>query len=273
MISKLSTINYQPSTKPVKVSVVTAVKNGERFIRQTIESVLSQRGDFKLEYIIRDGYSADGTLDIIKEYGDKIILVSKKDGSPQEAINAGMNTAIGDIGCWLNADDIFLPNTLQKVVEAFNKYPDRGWLYGRCNIIDGNSKEIRKPITWYKNFLGYFYSKNILLCENYINQPATFWRMNLWGQVFPLSKKYKAAWDYELWLKMAQASKAIHIRDYLASFRRSQGTISETHFEKQFNEELEISKAYGNKLHYFIHSLLIRLRTFIYKSLSTNCTD
>lgn len=267
MNKKLSTINKQPSAKPSRVSVITAVKNGERFIRQTIESVLSQKGTFELEYIIRDGCSTDGTIDIIKEYGDKIILISKKDGSPQEAINAGMNMATGDIGCWLNADDIFMSDTLQKVVKAFSKHPDRGWVYGRCNIVDQNNKEIRKPITWYKNLIGYFYSKNILLCENYINQPATFWKMNLWGQVCPLSKKYKAAWDYELWLKMANDSKAIHIRSYLASFRRFEGTISETHFEKQFVEEVEISKKHGNKLHFFVHGLLIKIRTLIYKKL------
>ena len=242
------------NSKVIRISVITAVKNGERFIRQTIESVLSQKGDFELEYIIRDGCSTDRTLEIIKEYGNKIILVSKKDGSPQEAINAGMNMATGDIGCWLNADDIFLPGALQKVIDLFHEHPDKDWSYGRCKIIDDNNREIRKPITWYKNILGYFYSRNVLLCENYINQPATFWKMSLWKDVNgSLNKKYKAAWDYELWLKMAKASKAIHIRDYLASFRRTQGTISETHFEKQFNEELEIAKEHGNKLHYYIH--------------------
>ncbi|MCP4179179.1 MAG: glycosyltransferase [bacterium] len=204
----------------IKISVITAVKNGERFIRQTVDSVLSQKGNFQLEYIIRDGCSTDRTLDILKEYGDKLTVISKKDGSPQEAINAGMEMATGNIGCWLNADDIFEPGTLQKVVNTFEKSPKYKWLYGRCRIIDANSNEIRKPITWYKNLIGYFYSKNILLCENFINQPATFWIMDLWKEVSGnLNREYKAAWDYELWLKMAQKSKAVHLREYLASFR------------------------------------------------------
>lgn len=257
------------NSKVIRISVITAVKNGERFIRQTIESVLSQKGEFEVEYIIRDGCSTDKTLDIIKEYGDAITVISKKDGSPQEAINSGMNMATGEIGCWLNSDDIFLPGALQKVVEIFRKHPDIGWCYGRCKIINENNSVIRKPITWYKNVLGYFYSRNLLLCENYINQPATFWKARLWRKVSGnLNTKYKAAWDYELWLKMAQISKAIHIREYLALFRRTEGTISETYFEKQFYEELKIAKTYGNKIHALIHNFLIISRVSVYKILS-----
>ena len=253
----------------MKISIITACLNSKKYIRQTIESVLSQKGDFELEYIIRDGCSTDGTLDILEEYKDKCIIVSKKDASPQEAINAGMNMATGDIGAWLNADDIYFPGTLQNVVDSFKNNPNKLWLYGRCNIVDKNNSEIRKPITLYKNTISCFYSKNILFCENFINQPATFWKMNLWHQVSGnLNSEYKAAWDYELWLKMAQASPSIHIRKYLASFRRHNESISENHFEKQFKEELEISKKYGNTLHYHIHLLLIKLRILVYKILS-----
>lgn len=252
----------------MKISIVTPCLNSKKYIRQTIESVLSQRGDFELEYIIRDGCSTDGTLDILNEYEDRCTIISEKDGSPQEAINAGMNMAAGQIGAWLNADDIYLPGTLQKVAEAFKNNPNKQWLYGRCNIIDENNKEIRKPVTCYKNLAGYFYSKNSLLCENYVNQPATFWKMDLWHKVSGnLSSNYKAAWDYELWLKMAQKSKAIHVRKLLSSFRRHTESISENHFEKQFKEELEISKQYGNFICYLIHLISIKLRTFIYKIL------
>jgi len=253
----------------VKISVITAVKNGENFIKETVDSVLSQQGDFEVEYIIRDGCSTDNTLDILKNYGDKIIVISQKDGSPQEAINAGMNMATGDIGCWLNADDYLLPGALQKVVNVFREKSRYLWMYGRCRIIDKDNNEIRKPITWYKNIIGYFYSRNILLCENFINQPATFWRMDLWRNIGGnLDSKYKAAWDYELWLKMSAHSPAFHTRDYLACFRRFEGTISEDNFERQFKEELDISKECGTLIHYFIHKLSIKLRTKIYKLLS-----
>ena len=253
----------------MKISIITPCLNSRKYIRQTIESVLSQEGDFELEYIIRDGCSTDGTLEILEEYKDRCIIISEKDGSPQEAINNGINMATGDITAWLNADDFYLPGTLQAVTNAFKKSPKKKWCYGRCNIINGNNQEIRKPITWYKNILGFSYSRNILLCENFINQPATFWTKELWNSVSNgLNTKYKAAWDYELWLKMANYSKAVPIRELLSSFRRHNESISENHFKKQFNEELGISKQYGNKLHYTLHLILIKFRIFIYKILS-----
>lgn len=240
----------------MKITVVTPVYNNALFIRDTVESILGQRGDFELEYIVCDGASTDGTLEILREYesAGKLTLISRKDKGPCDAINYGMNLATGDIGCWLNGDDLYLPGTLAKVAAAFEANPDYGWLYGRCRIVDSLGREVRKPITLYKNLLGFFYSRNILLCENFVNQPATFWRMPLWREVGgDLDIRYKAAWDYELWLKMAQKSRALHLRQYLAEFRRHPGSISENFFERQFAEELSIAGEYGNAVHRLIH--------------------
>ncbi|NRB37880.1 MAG: glycosyltransferase [Pseudomonadales bacterium] len=252
----------------MKVSVITPVLNGEKFIRQTVDSIINQQGDFELEYIVRDGCSTDNTLAILAEYGNKITVISKKDGSPQEAINQGMKMATGDIKCWLNADDVYLDGTLQAVVSAFKENPNKHWLYGRCDIIDENNQIIRKPITLYKNLIGYFYSRNILLCENYINQPATFWKSQLWDKANQLNPKYKAAWDYELWMKMALESKAIPLRRTLSKFRRHDESISENHFVQQFSEEHEISVTYGNFIHKIIHKLNQLKIVAIYKILN-----
>lgn len=74
-------INNEQSKKQIKVSVVTAVLNGEQFIRETIESVLGQEGDFELEYIIKDGKSTDGTLNIIEEYSSRLRFISSNSRS------------------------------------------------------------------------------------------------------------------------------------------------------------------------------------------------
>ncbi|MBN2641257.1 MAG: glycosyltransferase [Victivallales bacterium] len=252
----------------MKISVITPVFNGEKFIRETVESVLSQQGDFELEYIICDGASTDGTLKILEQYQDRCRIYSEKDGSPQAAINKGMALASGDIGCWLNADDVFESGTLQKVADTFKRKPHVSWLYGRCRIIDESGNEIRKPVTWYKNLTGYFYSRNVLLCTNYINQPATFWRMELWHKANQLNPEYKAAWDYELWINMASLSPAAHVRSFLSRFRRHDGSISENFFERQFSEELAIARNNGNILHSLLHWLNARAITFIYGILS-----
>jgi glycosyltransferase involved in cell wall biosynthesis len=254
----------------MKITVVTAVKNGEKFIRDTVDSVLSQEGNFDLEYIVRDGESTDSTLAILAEYqaDQRLTVISRKDGSPQEAINAGMAMGSGDIGCWLNADDVFEPGTLQTVADIFTRHPKRRWMYGRCRIINNEGIEIRQPITLYKNIIGYFYSFNMLLCENFINQPATFWRMDLWRDIDALDPRFKAAWDYELWLKMASLSRPLHLRKLLTSFRRHNESISENHFEKQFAEELAIAKLYGNWVHSLIHKFNVWKIVTVYKLLS-----
>jgi glycosyltransferase involved in cell wall biosynthesis len=233
-----------------------------------MESVLAQTGDFELEYIIRDGGSTDGTLEILNEYKERCILVSGPDGGHTEAINLGLAQAGGEIGCYLNADDILEPGSIQAVVETFTRYPACRWLYGRCRIIDEHNREIRQPVTWYKNLLGYFYSQNLLLCENYVNQPATFWKMDLWREIGGISPGYRLAFDYMLWLKMARKSRARSVHQYLAGFRRHAASISETSFVAQFNQELEISREFGTFCHYFLHWFSIKLRITIYKMLS-----
>lgn len=251
----------------MKISIITPVYNGEKFLRRTMDSIHSQKGNFELEHIVCDGQSTDGTLEILKEY-PAAQVISRKDGGPFNAINYGMNLAGGDIGAWLNADDLYRPGALVAVADYFEKHPKCQWLYGDCPIIDQDEREIRKPITLYKELIGGIYSRNVLLCENFINQPATFWRMDLWRKLGGLNSIYKAAWDYELWLKMSALAPAKHLRRDLAAFRRHDGSISENFFERQFAEELAIAKGHGNVLHYWIHAFNCWKIIIAYKLLS-----
>ena len=135
-------------------------------------------------------------------------------------------------------------------------------------IYDSKGKEIRKAVTFYKNLIGFFYSWNILLCENFINQPSTFWKLDLWNEVKDLDPAYKAAWDYELWLNMALKSRPVHLRKNLSKFRRHEASISENNFVKQFDEELAIARKHCNFIHYMIHAFNRWKIISIYKILS-----
>ncbi len=237
----------------IKVTIVTPVLNGARFIRRTIESVLEQKGDFALEYIICDGGSTDNTVEIIKEYQDRCRLIQRHDSGPVDAINFGMEKATGEICGWLGADDLLLPGTLNRVVKTFAEHPQHEWLYGRCRIIDENETEIRRSITFYKKLLGYRFSRQVLWTENFISQPATFWRVDLWRRCGGLDSAYKAAFDYDLWLRFAASSLPLALPAYLADFRRHQNSISEQSYEQQFAEELSISKRMASPLGYQFH--------------------
>ncbi len=237
----------------IKVTIVTPVLNGARFIRQTIESVLKQKGDFELEYIICDGGSTDNTVEIIKEYQDRCRLIQRHDSGPADAINFGMEKATGEICGWLGADDLLLFGALMQVVKSFTEHPQKVWLYGRCRIIDENETEIRRGITFYKNLLGYRFSRRVLWTENFISQPATFWRADLWRRCGGLDSAYKAAFDYDLWLRFAISSLPLALPAYLAAFRRHQDSISEQNFMGQFQEELAICKREASFLYYQIH--------------------
>ncbi|MCP3968439.1 MAG: glycosyltransferase [Lentisphaerae bacterium] len=251
----------------MKVSVVTPVLNSEKYIRETVESVLAQKGDFELEYIIKDGGSTDRTLEILKEYENAVKVISCTDESTEDAIFQTLEKAGGDIVCWIGADDVYAPGSFQTVVEAFKASPEKDWLYGRCRIIDGKGQEIRKLITTYKNLLGYFYSRKILLCENYISQPSVFFRRSLWEKVKSRFLDYHYGSDYNLWVNFSGLSRAIVLHQYLSSFRRHKNSISHNNYIHQLDDSIDIAKRYGNGFYAMIFRLNKLKTVFIYRLL------
>jgi len=149
----------------MKLSVVTPSYNQCKYIEQTIQSVLNQEGDFELEYLIIDGGSTDGTLDILKKYNGQINWVSERDRGQSHAINKGFNKAKGEIIGWLNSDDLYEEGAMQKIVSVFSENEDCQWIAGRCLIIDENGREIRKAVTGYKNKWLERYSYDRLLVQ------------------------------------------------------------------------------------------------------------
>ena len=200
------------------ISIVTPSLNQGQFIEETILSVLSQ--DYpNLDYLVMDGGSSDHTLRVLEKYSDRIKWKSEPDKGQTNAINKGLQMAVGSIVGYLNADDILLPGSLWKVAETFTKHPDAMWVTGKCRIIDENNNEIRKPITNYKNVLLRFKSFSSLVMTNYISQPSTFWRREALAEVGVLDEDMHYVMDYEYWLRLYSRYSPIYISDYLASFK------------------------------------------------------
>lgn len=260
--------------KLLKISIITPSFNQEEFIERTIKSIVSQHGQgeiFELEHIIMDGGSTDGSVAIIKKYAKKyscIKWISKKDKGQSDAINKGMQLATGDVAAWLNSDDEYTQGALKKVAKLFLKYPKLQWTYGLCDIVNENDTEIMKFPTAYKNFFAKRYSYSWLLIENFISQPATFWRRQFFLDVGMCDVKDHNVMDYDLWLRMGKRSKPRPIKSYLAHFRRYETSKSGSQYKKQFTMEYKASKKYTkNVMLHFLHWLNAKKIIFAYSFL------
>lgn len=243
------------------ISVVTPSYNLARFLPLTMNSALSQAGDFELEYLIIDGGSTDGTLEILKRYQDDLNAgriksacsgltfrwISEKDRGQSEAINKGLKMAGGEVAAYLNADDVLAPGSLEMVCDFFRRNPGQNLLTGHCRIIDEDGQEIRKAITWYKKILLRFPSFKNLLKENFISQPATFWRRELHREVGYFNEDLHYAMDYDMWCRMASKHRINVMRKHLADFRWRRRSKSGGSFDAQFQEEYKIALKYLDK--------------------------
>jgi len=227
----------------MKVSIVTTSFNSAATIRATIESVLSQQGNFELEYIITDAGSTDATRDIAREFGSRVRLIDATGTNQSQGINRGLRASTGDIVAFLNADDLYTPGSLEMVVKAFEREPSKIWLVGQCAIIDEAGREFHSAITRYKNFLLRRYAYWILLIENFVCQPAVFLRREALERVGYFSESENFVMDYDYWLRIGREGAPIVINKPLAGFRRIEGTKSNTSYAKQFRDDMRVGIA------------------------------
>lgn len=236
----------------MKFSIITANRNGERFLEESIQSVVSQKADdIELEYIVIDGASTDASLEIIDRYRSQIsTFISEPDDGPVNAINKGLKLATGDIVGWLNADDRYHPEVLKRVAEAFKAEPNKALCFGRCNIIDEQGREIRRWITRFKEFFFHLSSRFTIQCLNYISQPTLFFQRWALQAAGLLREDLVAAWDYDFILRLWQHGGAICLVNQgpIADFRWHENSISGTRFILQFKEEVEIAQKDTGKL-------------------------
>jgi len=195
------------------VSILTPSFNQARYLEATIQSVLSQ--DYPhIEYMIVDGGSNDGTVDVIKKYQSKLAWwVSEKDKGQTDAINKGFARANGEILAWLNSDDTYEPGAVSVAVRYLQEHPQVGMVYGDCNFINETGRVIGK--------FGSAQTSYRLLRQGYshIPQQTMFFRADLWKQVGPLDPSFYFAMDYDLWTRIAARSEIKYVPQTLANFR------------------------------------------------------
>jgi glycosyltransferase involved in cell wall biosynthesis len=255
----------------LKISIVTPIYNQAGFLARTGRSILSQPGDFELEWIVLDDGSTDHTPQVIAELSaDPRLLSSRAENRGQcQVINDGMRRATGEIAAWLNSDDLYSPGTLAAVARAFAENPSAQWLIGRCDVIDTNDRIIRPAITNYKNSQLARYSYRRLLRENFISQPAVFWRRSFWQQVGDLDESLYYTMDYDTWLRMGRASEPLILDQTLAQFRLHPKSKTGAVKREQFDEQYRVAQRYlGNdQLSRMIHRFNVEKIVWSYRAM------
>jgi GT2 family glycosyltransferase len=191
---------------------VTPSYNQAAYLEQTLTSVLEQ--DYpRLEYLVIDGASTDGSVEIIKKYAEKLAFwLSEKDSGQAEAINKGLARAQGDILAWLNSDDYYLPGAVSGAVRVFEENPDVALVYGNMLAVDEHGETIN--ILTYEQL-----SLEDLLCFQIIGQPAVFFRRAALEKAGELDATYHFLLDHHLWLRIALQGRILHVDETWAAAR------------------------------------------------------
>ena len=238
----------------MKFSIVTPIYNGEKYIAETIESVLSQEGDFEIEYIIQDGQSIDNTLSIIKSYDEKLRIgifpikcndvtlnwYSEKDTGMYDAINKGFARASGDIFAWINCDDFFSPAAFSKISQVFMAYPEVLWLKGITVIMNNPETGMltHQPCHLFRQD---WIEKGIYGRYLYfINQDSVFWRKELWQKAGPINSELKLAGDYYLWVNMARYAPLYSLNAEVSCYRNISSSLGQKNMKRYRKEQEKV---------------------------------
>jgi glycosyltransferase involved in cell wall biosynthesis len=194
------------------VSVITPSYNQAQYLERTLRSVLEQEYA-RVEYLVIDGMSTDGSVEIIENYKNRLAYwVSEKDSGQAEAINKGLARASGGIVAWLNSDDFYFPGAVASAVKAFDAHPEAGLIYGDTVAVDEKGEFIHFPKYTQWNL-------EDLLKFNIIGQPAVFMRREILLKAGFLDPSFHFLLDHHLWIRMASHAPMVHIPERWAAGR------------------------------------------------------
>jgi glycosyltransferase involved in cell wall biosynthesis len=198
------------ATRPL-VTIVTPSFNQARFIRETIESVLTQSYP-AIEYLVMDGGSTDETVRVLRDYGGRLTWVSERDHGQADAVNKGWRRARGSIVAYLNSDDTYLPGAVERAVEALAQDPESGAVYGEAYHVDEHGHVLDR-------YPSEPFSMARLEETCFICQPTVFLRRELVERLGYLDESLHYSLDYDLWIRAARVGRFAFIPHYMAHSR------------------------------------------------------
>lgn len=226
-----------------KISIVTPVYNQVQYLEQTILSIINQ-GYPNLEYIIIDGGSTDGTVDVIRKYEQHLTYwVSEPDNGMYHAIQKGFEHSTGEIMCWLNSDDVFFDKCLFAIADIFMHHPEIEWFSGKSATIDADG-----VILGVDDIDGI---DSIRFCKYdfYLNrgfwvpQSSTIWHRSIWNKIgASLDTNLRLAGDFDLWLRFINIAPQYVANTLIGTYRLREGQLSQM-MDKYM---LEVQKSIAN---------------------------
>ena len=228
----------------MRFAIVTPVLNGEKFLDQSILSVVSQTGPFTIRYHVQDGGSKDRTLEILAAWksrlardfpvfceGIEFSFASAPDRGVYDAVNRGFSADAyvdADAMAWIGADDRFEPGAFATVEEIFRGFPDIDWVTGRPTVISeaGSTLSLSPIIPFPRKAIaaGIFDGRS---GRPWIEQEATFWRPRLWQKAGGVDPNFRIAGDFDLWRRFARQTDLVNVNAILGCFRVRAGQLSE----------------------------------------------
>jgi glycosyltransferase involved in cell wall biosynthesis len=224
----------------MKYSIITPAYNIGAWLPATIESILSQTGNFSIEYIVIVNDSPDNTVAIAKQYKEKLdagaiktgcasvsmqVVESGEPAGAHTAINQGLERATGDILTWIGGDDLYEPGALDAMMKAFAARPDIAWLKGITSTINENGALVKRGYcqTYRRDWL----RMGVYGMEAYhVEQDSVFWRRSLWEKVGPAPAELRYANDYWFWMNMAKYAPLMSMNVLTSCFRKRAGQTS-----------------------------------------------
>jgi glycosyltransferase involved in cell wall biosynthesis len=195
-----------------KISLITPSYNQAQYLEETIQSVIQQNYP-NLEYIIIDGGSDDGSLEIIQKYSQFISYwCSTPDDGQADAIRKGFRMASGEIFSWINSDDVLCRSSLASVAEVFTSDPSLGMIFGNAFLIDEKSKP-KGIIVPFSDFSYYKYGASGIF------QGSVFYTKSAYFSAGEINPKWTYAMEYELFFEIEKRCKVKNIPKFLSCYR------------------------------------------------------
>ena len=198
-----------------KISVIIPSYNQGQFIEETILSVIGQNYP-NLEIIVIDGGSTDNTVEVLEKYSKYLSYWhSKEDKGQGDAINQGMRISSGDILCWLNSDDMYLPGTLLDIAKRFRAIVDKYHLiYGAALTMNQSGERVQGGAV-----TGAPFDPHKLTYGDYVVQPSSFWTRKLWQSTGELNIQYVYVLDWEWFIRASKITTFEYIPRFYSVFR------------------------------------------------------